>query len=82
MKDIYASIVILILIFILTIALHWPKDTFQDDPKVREAITEYEIMHKDDWKGYKGFRRNSFAEQQELEKDGYDVQQYRDANGY
>ena len=82
MKDIYASIGILILMLIITIAINWPKDTFQDDPKVREAIIKYEKMHKDDWDGYKGFRRNSFAEQKELEKDGYDVQQYRDAHGY
>lgn len=82
MKDIYASIVILIAMLIIAIAINWPKDTYRDDPKVQEAIETYEKNHKDDWDGYKGYRRGSFAETQKLKSDGYDVQQYRDSHGY
>ena len=48
----------------------------------KATIDAYERRHKDDWKGYNGTRRNSWAEDQELEKAGYDPETYRKQHGY
>lgn len=48
----------------------------------KEAIDTYNENHKDDWDGYKGCRRNSWAEDQKLEHDGYDPETYRKEHGY
>ena len=38
--------------------------------------------HKDDWKGYKGTRRNSMAEDEKLRSDGIDPDEYRERHNY
>lgn len=43
----------------------------------KEAIDTYNENHKDDWNGYKGTRRNSWAEDQTLQQDGFDPEEYR-----
>lgn len=48
----------------------------------KDAIDTYNENHKDDWNGYKGTRRNSWAEDQKLRHDGYDPQEYRKEHGY
>ncbi len=48
----------------------------------KEAIDTYNKNHKEDWKGYKGTRRNSWAEAQKLKHDGYDPDEYRQKYGY
>ena len=47
-----------------------------------EKIRIYEENHKDDWKGYKGTRRNSMAEDEKLRSDGIDADKYRTQHGY
>lgn len=48
----------------------------------KTEIDTYREKHKDDWKGYKGNRRNSWAETQALKADGYDPEAYRESHGY
>ena len=52
-----------------------PADKYYLDHKTE--IDTYRENHKDDWKGYKGNRRNSFAESQALQADGYNPDTYR-----
>ena len=48
------------------------KDNNGLDDEDYEKIRIYEENHKDDWKGYKGTRRNSMAEDEKLRSDGID----------
>ena len=48
----------------------------------KKAIENYNRNHKDDWNGYGGTRRGSFAEDQKLKSHGYDPEEYRKSNGY
>lgn len=57
-----------------------PSEEFYRENK--EAIDTYRKNHKDDWNGYKGTRRNSWAEDEKLKQDGYDPKEYRKKHGY
>jgi hypothetical protein len=48
----------------------------------QKEIDAYEEKHKDDWKGYNGCRRNSWAEDENLKADGFDPDEYRKSHGY
>lgn len=63
-------------------AINEPSASEQYYIENQEAIDTYNENHKDDWKGYKGTRRNSWAEDQKLRHDGYDPQEYRKQHGY
>ena len=54
----------------------------QDSSLDSDAITTYEMNHRNDWKGYKGTRRNSMAEDEKLKGDGYNPSEYRSQHGY
>lgn len=54
----------------------------EEEKERREQIRQYEENHKDDWNGYKGTRRNSWAEDEKLRQDGYDPKEYRKKHGY
>ena len=78
--------VLLIFIILVVIAMFKsctePSASDQWYQENKEAIDTYNENHKDDWKGYKGTRRNSWAEDQKLEHDGYDPDEYRQKHGY
>lgn len=51
----------------------------------KSEIDAYDKKHKDDWKGYKGSRRNSFGENEAFRKDGFtdeQIKEYRESHGY
>ena len=56
--------------------------SYEEERERREQIRQYEENHKDDWNGYKGTRRNSWAEDEKLKHDGYDPKEYRKQHGY
>ena len=58
------------------------KDNNGLDDEDYEKIRIYEENHKDDWKGYKGTRRNSMAEDEKLRSDGIDPDEYRERHNY
>ena len=58
------------------------KDNNGLDDEDYEKIRIYEKNHKDDWKGYKGTRRNSMAEDEKLRSDGIDPDEYRERHNY
>lgn len=58
------------------------KDNNGLDDEDYEKIRIYEENHKDDWKGYRGTRRNSMAEDEKLRSDGIDPDEYRERHNY
>lgn len=86
-KDNSSSIVLLIFIgifflFVLIKTISEPSASEQWYQEHKEAIDTYNYNHKDDWDGYKGTRRNSWAEDDKLKSDGYDPDEYRSDHGY
>ena len=75
-----AFIIILLLLF--GYANYTPSNPMRENPEYRRQIESYEEKHKDDWKGYKGYRKGSPAETQKLKQDGYDPDDYRKTMGY
>lgn len=75
---IVATVIVGIILLVSAIAKNSyvdPADKYYLDHKTE--IDTYREKHKDDWKGYKGNRRNSWAEDQALKADGYDPDTYR-----
>lgn len=75
------------LVIIGIVAVVWLIGSFPNDNNSMsdadyEKIRTYEENHKDDWKGYKGTRRNSMAEDEKLRSDGIDADEYRTQHGY
>lgn len=76
---------IIILIIFIIVALKMcsepsPSEKFYQEYK--QEIDSYNERHKDDWKGYKGTRRYSMAEDEKFRQDGIDAEEYRSKNGY
>ena len=56
--------------------------SYEEEKERHDKVRQYEENHKDDWNGYKGTRRNSWAEDEKLRQDGYDPKEYRKKHGY
>ena len=56
--------------------------SYEEEKERHDKVRQYEENHKDDWNGYKGTRRNSWAEDEKLKQDGYDPKEYRKQHGY
>ena len=86
MKSNFLSTVCIILALILVITVcrscAEQKESTLYYQERQEAIDDYNERHKDEWNGYKGTRRNSWAEDQKLKHDGIDPDEYRKEHGY
>ena len=85
-KLIIASLIIGVILFMGLLAPPIDEAKIAKEKEYREntqkAIENYNRNHKDDWNGYGGTRRGSFAEDQKLKSHGYDPEEYRKSNGY
>lgn len=48
----------------------------------KKEINNYTESHANDWDGFHGTRRNSWAEDEELKHFGIDPEEYRKEHGY
>lgn len=73
-NGIKAILIILIIIFVIAIFKSCTEPSASDKwyQEHKETIDAYNENHKDDWKGYHGTRRNSWAEDEKLKHDGYE----------
>lgn len=69
-------------LFVLIKTISEPSASEQFYQEHKTEIDTYRNNHKDDRKGYKGTRRNSYAEDEKLKHDGYDPDEYKSDHGY